>query len=540
MSVAWIIFVGLAFYVVAYKVYGDYLEKKVLKCNGDMPTPAQTINDGVDYVPTKAPVLMGHHFASIAGAGPIVGPVSAAVFGWVPVALWVIFGSIFVGGVHDFAALVSSIRHEGKSIGQVILRNVGKRGQTLFLLFSYLALVLVVAVFTILVMQTFVAVPAVATTSILFMALAVGFGMAVYRYNVRLGTATIVGVILLFTCVFLGVEFPFVLDKTTWIYLILFYVYLASVLPVWILLQPRDYLNSFLLYASLIAGVTGVLIGHPNIQYPAFTSFYTKAGGYLFPMLFITVACGAVSGFHSLVSSGTTAKQVANERDTKVIGYGAMLIEGLVALLALSTVAYLTQQGYAEGLAKMGGPTGLYAAGIGHFMSFLGVPVALGTTFGALALNAFCLTSLDTATRLARYSFEEFFGDKVPFLANKHVATLVTVALAGTLALSGRWSAIWPIFGASNQLLAGLALLAASVWLMKIGSDNKATVFPMLFMFVVTVSGLVLLVRNNLLAEKPNYVLGLTAVALLILAVFLIIEAGRQLVKPKENKSAAD
>ncbi len=538
MAVTWIVIIGLVLFGIAYVTYGKFLEEKVFKLNPDTPTPAHTLSDGVDYVPTKAPVLMGHHFASIAGAGPIVGPVSAAVFGWVPVALWIIFGSIFVGGVHDFAALIASVRHEGKTIGQVILKNVGKRGQTLFLIFSWLALILVVAVFTILVMQTFVAVPAVATTSMLFMVLALAFGLAVYRYNMALGPATVVGVILLFACVWLGVKFPYSLGQTQWIYIILVYVYLASVLPVWILLQPRDYLNSFLLYASLIAGVAGLLIGNPTIQFPAFTTFYTKAGGYLFPMLFITVACGAVSGFHALVSSGTSSKQVNNERDTRLIGYGAMLIEGLVALLALGTVAFLTTEGYTERLAKMGGPSGLYAAGIGHFMSYLGVPVSFGTTFGALALNAFCLTSLDTATRLGRYAFQEFFQDRAPALANKHVATIVTVVIAGALALSGQWSKIWPIFGASNQLLAGLALLAASVWLARLGSANWPTVLPMLFMFAATITGLVFLAKNNLGAAKPNYLLGCTAVVLLVLAVFLIVEAGRVLLKPKGEKSA--
>ena len=540
MSVTWLVVVGAILFWIAYRVYGTYLEKEILKVNPDRPTPAHTMKDGVDYVPTKAAVLLGHHFASIAGAGPIVGPISAAVFGWVPVALWIVLGSIFVGGVHDFTSLLASVRHEGKTIGYIIRQNVGKRGQTLFLLFSWLALVLVVAVFTILVMQTFVAVPAVATTSLLFIALAVFFGTAVYRRGVALGPATVVGVVLLFICVYLGVLFPITASSTTWIYLILVYIVLASVLPVWILLQPRDYLNSFLLYATLIAGVLGLLIGRPAIELPAFTTFYTKAGGYLFPMLFITVACGAISGFHSLVSSGTSSKQVDNERDTKLVGYGAMLIEGVVALLALSTAAILSSQGYADTLAKMGGPTGLYAAGIGKFLSYLGIPVAFGTTFGALALNAFCLTSLDTATRLGRYAFEEFFADKVPALSNRWAGTLVTVFFAGLLALSGQWRAIWPMFGASNQLLAGLSLLAVSVWLLKLGSSNTPTVLPMLFMFAATITGLVLLANSNLAAAKPNYVLGLTAIALLILAVFLIIEAGRVLLKPKgkEDKKA--
>lgn len=531
MSATFMVVFGAILLFIGYVFYGRYLAEKVLKLDANAQTPAHTMYDGVDYVPAPAPVLLGHHFASIAGAGPITGPIAAAVFGWVPVFLWIVLGSIFFGGVHDFTSLIASARHEGKSIGEIVRRHIGERGQFLFLIFSYLALVLVVAVFTILVVNTFVAVPAVATTSLLFMVLAVGFGLAVYRSKAPLGISTVIGVILLFTCVYLGVVFPIKASAKFWTYFCLVYIYLASTLPVWILLQPRDYLNSFLLYASLIGALIGLLIGNPALQYPAFTAFKTS-GGYLFPMLFVTVACGAISGFHSLVSSGTTAKQLANEKDARLIGYGAMLIEGLLALVALATVAYLTKEGYASTLKNMGGPTGLFAAGVGQFMNYFGVPVAFGTTFGALALNAFCLTSLDTATRLARYAWEEFFATRIPSLSNKHMGTLATVLLAGALALSGKWSEIWPIFGASNQLLAGLALLSVSVWLAGLGRDNRATLFPMVFMVIVTLTALGFLIQQNL--AKGNLVLGVPGILLFVLAIFLVIEAVNVLNKIKK------
>ncbi|MDK2784596.1 MAG: carbon starvation protein [Bacillota bacterium] len=522
MSTTLMVVIGAVILFIGYVFYGRYLAEKVLKLDPNAKTPAHAMYDGVDYVPAPAPVLLGHHFASIAGAGPITGPVAAAVFGWVPVFLWIVFGSVFFGGVHDFSALVASVRHEGKSIGEIVRRHIGERGQFLFLCFSYLALVLVVAVFTILVVQTFVAVPAVATTSLLFMVLAVAFGLSVYRAKLPLGPATVVGVVLLFTCVYLGVIFPIKASAQFWTYFCLAYIFVAATLPVWILLQPRDYLNSFLLYATLFGALLGLIIGNPSLRYPAYTAFNTS-GGYLFPMLFVTVACGAISGFHSLVSSGTTSKQLANEKDARVVGYGAMLIEGLLALVALSTVAYLTKEGYAQTLKEMGGPTGLFAAGVGQFMNYFGIPVAFGTTFGALALNAFCLTSLDTATRLARYAWEEFFSTRIPALANRYLGTLATVILAGALALSGSWKEIWPIFGASNQLLAGLALLSVSVWLAGLGRDNRVTLYPMMFMVVVTLTALGFLIRNNL--AKGNLVLGVPGILLFVLAVFLVVEA---------------
>ncbi len=520
MGALGLLFIGLICFVVAYKFYGDYLDHKVMGIKADAQTPAHAMYDGSEYVPASAPVLLGHHFASIAGAGPITGPIAAAAFGWVPVALWIIGGSVFFGGVHDYSSLLASSRHEGKSIGEIVRRNVGERAQVLFLLFSWLTLLLVVSVFTILTRDVFVSIPEVATTSILFIILAIIFGLAIYRMKLPLGITTVAGVALLILCIYIGFNNPIVADATTWTYFLLAYIFVASVAPVWILLQPRDYLNSFLLYALLFGGLLGIIVGRPSFELPAFTSF--DANGYLFPMLFVTVACGAISGFHSLVSSGTTSKQLNNEKDARLIGYGGMLIEGLLALIALSTAAILTTEGYSTTLAEMGGPTGLFSQGIGTFLSYLGIPMSFGVVFGGLALNAFCLTSLDTATRLARYAFQEFFETRVPALTNKYIATLVGLVLAGALALSGNWSAIWPIFGSANQLLAGLALLSVSVWLMRRGRDYRATFYPMVFMLIVTLTALYFLIRSNLAAQ--NYVLGIPGLLLFVLAIFLVVE----------------
>ncbi|MDW7674283.1 MAG: carbon starvation protein A [Bacillota bacterium] len=520
--------------VIAYFTYGKYVEN-TLGVNPNLSTPAHTMGDGVDYVPAKPAVLLGHHFATIAGAGPIVGPITAAVFGWVPAVLWIIIGGIFVGGVHDYSSLVASVRHKGKSIGQIIKNNIGKRGQLLFLIFAWATLILVVAVFTILVANTFAATPETATASILLLILAIIFGVAVYRFNVPLIPATIFGVILLFVSIAIGISFPLALSATTWVYILIGYAFIASVTPVWVLLQPRDYLNSFLLYAVLGGAFVGIIVGQPDIAFPAYIGFKTNLG-YLFPILFVTIACGAISGFHSLVSSGTTSKQLSNEKDAKIIGYGGMLIESFLAIIAIGTVAVLSQQGYTSNLSDYGGPVGLFGAGVGSFMSYFGIPIALGTTFATLAVSAFLLTSLDSATRLARYTFQEFTEERMPALNNTFLATGVSLVFAAALALSGQWSTIWPIFGSANQLLAGLALLGVSVWLGKLGKSNKMTLIPMVFMIIVTLAALINVMSANLFGAKPNYILGIAAVFLFILAILLVLESWKSLFGSSKNQ----
>lgn len=512
---------------IGYVCYGGYLAKK-WGVDDTRKTPAHTKYDGVDYVPAKSPVLLGHHFASIAGAGPIVGPIQAAIFGWIPVALWVLIGSIFFGGVQDFGSLFASIRHEGKSIGEIIESNMGKKGKKLFALFAWLTLVLVVAAFANIVADNFVSTPQAASASIFFIVLAILFGIAVYRFKMPLIPASVVGVLMLFGCIYLGFLFPIALSKQTWIILLMIYIFIASVTPVWILLQPRDYLNSYLLYAMIIGALLGIVILRPEIQMDGFVGF-NVGGQYLFPVLFVTVACGAISGFHSLVGSGTSSKQLYKESDAKKIGYGAMLIEGLLAIVALITVAYISNKQFGSLLGN-GGPVNVFSEGIANFMASFGIPFGIGKTFTSLAISAFALTSLDTATRLGRFIFQEFFdtnglnnkeATKANPLSNMYVSTTITVVCSGLLAVMG-YEKIWPIFGSANQLLAAIALMAIAIWLANSNKSFKEFIIPIIFMFIVTIVSLCFNIKANI---GVNYALVIIAVLLLVLAIILIKEA---------------
>jgi carbon starvation protein len=538
-----LLIVGIILFFIAYVTYGSFLAKE-WGIDVKRETPACTHFDNTDFCPTDSKVLLGHHFSSIAGAGPITGPILATIFGWLPVYLWVVIGSIFVGGVHDFGSLLASVRHEGKTIGEIIRVNVGARGKMLFNLFAWLALVLVVAAFTDITASTFAFNPATpeaiagaqaGTASILFIFLAIGFGITVHRQNANLAVSTIAGVALLAGAIWVGFHYPFIkLSVMQWRYLLLVYIFFASVLPVWLLLQPRDYLNSFLLYAMLLGGIVGVIVYRPTLQLAASTGFAVGSGAtttYLFPMLFVTVACGAVSGFHSLVSSGTTSKQIAGEKDVKFVGYGAMLLEGVVAILALISVAYITT---AEGT-----PVARFAAGLSTFMNSFGLPIPLGRVFVTLAFSAFALTSLDSATRIARYVFQEFFdkGDGTEsLLTNKYVATIITVACSLGLVFYG-YARIWPIFGTTNQMLAAMALLAISTWLARSGRKTWMTMIPMVFMFAVTLTALVFSIRNFFLGKL--WILFGLGIGMLILAVILILETISVMGKAKTEGSKA-
>lgn len=544
MSAVLLLVIASVLFIFGYIFYGRYLAKK-LGVDPKQATPAHTMRDNIDYVPAKAPVLLGHHFASIAGAGPIVGPITAAVFGWVPVFLWIVLGSIFIGAVHDFTSIVASIRHKGQSIGVVIDQQIGTRGKQLFLIFAWCTLVLVVAAFTILVANTFVEKPPVGTASVFFILLAILFGLSIYRMNAPLAVATIVGVALLLFCIWMGFQFPIMLSSQVWTWILLGYIFAASVLPVWLLLQPRDYLNSFLLYMVLVGAFIGILLKHPSITMPAFIAFNDHELGLLFPILFVTVACGAISGFHSLVGSGTTAKQLNRETDAKPVGYGGMLIEGVLAVIALITVATIVGGNF------RGNPIKIFAVGVGSFVAKLGIPEQVGVTFAALALSAFALTSLDTATRLGRFAFQEFFRSEKPsswqtVLTNRYVATFFTVLPGGILAFSGSYKAIWPIFGSANQMLAALALLAGSVWLANKGQKNGFLRYPMYFMFAVTLTALVILVYHKIISLLDHYsgvkildsfnlistyMLAVVGTLLFVVAVILVMEAYRKLKK---------
>ena len=568
MNAVLILLVGCAILIVGYIFYGGWLAKQ-WGVDDSRPTPAHELEDGMDYVPAKAPVLMGHHFSSIAGAGPINGPIQAAVFGWVPVVLWILIGGIFFGAVHDYGALFASIRHKGQSIGEVIALNIGDRAKKLFLIFSYLTLILVVAAFGSIVASTFQATyvdgvvdPAASATnasvamiSLLFIVMAILFGFFVYRKGAPLSVATIAGVIGIVICLAIGLNFhPIYLSNTAWMWIIGLYILVASVAPVWILLQPRDYLSSFLLYAMMVIAALGVIgAGFTgadlNMEMPAFTGWYDNITvntngdpaslGYVFPALFVTIACGAISGFHSLVGSGTTAKQLDHERDAKPIAYGGMLIECALALVSLCAVAFIWND-YMDGLRT---PTNVFATGISRMVAT--IPGLAGTqstvsSLLVLTVSVFCLTSLDTATRLARYMFQEFwlkpgetYKDATGFkaiLCNPFVATLITVVLGIGLGLGG-YSTIWPLFGAANQLLAALALLAVCAWLGNIGKNNKMFYIPMLFMLIVTLTSLVqtALAKWNTIsasgASTAPVVQLVLAVVLFVLAIVLAVEA---------------
>jgi carbon starvation protein len=525
MSAIGLLTAGLVCLLAGYVFYGRFLVRK-FNINPQGKTPAHTCRDGVDYEPTKPFVLLGHHFASIAGAGPILGPVFAAAFGWLPVFLWIVIGSIFIGGVHDFASLVSSIRHRGHSIAELIDKYIGTSGKRLFLGFTWFMLVLIIAVFAQTIASTFIKNPSVASSSFLFIALAVIFGLAIHQWKLPFWPATILGIILLGLCIVLGLWFPLGLSYNVWIVILFAYVFVAAVTPVWILLQPRDFLNSFLLYAILIAGVFGIFIARPSISMPVFTSFHTNLGT-LFPVLFVTMACGAVSGFHSLVASGTTSKQLDRERDARVVGYGGMLIEGLLAIVALITANVLLPKEYQTMIGKEGGgPISIFASGIGKFMLGLGIPHKAGMTFAALAISAFAMTTLDTATRLGRFILQEMCegskGTLAP-LSNRFVSTTITLVAAGLLAFSGTSQTLWPIFGSANQLMAAIALLAISVWLRHLKEKNLFVRIPMFFMMGVTLTALGFLILKNIL--DGQYLLTVFSLLLLGVAVSMVIQA---------------
>jgi carbon starvation protein len=514
-----------------YLKYGKFLARFFELDDRNLP-PSNTMYDGVDYVPAPALVLFGHHFSSIAGAGPVLGPIIAGLaFGWLPVWLWVIIGSIFIGGVHDFSSLVISIRNRGRSIAEIANVYMSRRAYKLMLIFIWLTLIYVLTVFTDLTAVAFKADGGVATSSVLFIVLAVGFGLSLYRFKVPVFWATGIFVSLLFFCVWFGQQIPlnnipplFGDSVKTWSVILIAYCFIASVTPVWILLQPRDYLSSFLLYGSILGGFLGILFGGYALKYPAFTGWNSSDIGPMFPLLFVTVACGAISGFHSIVASGTSSKQIKKETHVLPIGYGAMLIEGLVAVIALSTIMII---GKNDPLANEA-PLAIYGAGIGKFISIFGIPEKYGNSFGILALSTFILTTLDTATRLARYIFQEFFN--MQGKGARFIATALTLCLPAVFVLiklrdaAGNivsvWKTIWPVFGATNQLLAGLALMVVGVWLKKKGKPFWFVALPTIFMLAMTFWALFIVIL-----QYKFSLLGFIGAILLLLSTFLIQES---------------
>ncbi len=516
----------------AYVFYGRYLERRV-DINPQNPTPAHTQEDGMDYVPAADPVLFGHHFSSIAGAGPIVGPVIAGLaFGWLPALLWIVIGSVFVGGTHDFMALVASIRHKGRSVAEICKLYLSPFTYYMFLVFIWFTLIYVLIVFLDLVAGSFAPASAalvsrggaVASASILYILIAMVFGLTVYRFKVPILKASFVFVPLVFLALWVGTRFPLGADlipplmgsaKNTWCVILLVYCFIASVLPVWLLL-----------IGIFLSGITG----RAPICYPAFITFHDAQLGFIYPALFITVACGAVSGFHSIVASGTTSKQLDSEKSAKRIAYGSMLIESILAFVALAAVMILTTRPTGKS------PIAIFAEGIGTFFGSFGVSPSAAATFGLLAVSTFLLTTLDTCTRLARFIFQELFH--FGGLAGRIVGTTASLLIPAivvfkeipgpTGTLIPAWKAIWPAFGATNQLMAALALIMVYAWLKHEKRRTLYVLIPTIFMCVTTLTALIDLAVRNLFAKGSVFIGGLSA-TLFLLASFVIFSTFRSL-----------
>ena len=577
MTALLIILAAIALLFIGYVVYGSWLAKQ-WGIDPARKTPALEKEDGVDYLAAKPAVLMGHHFSSIAGAGPINGPIMAAVFGWVPVFLWCVIGGIFFGGLQDFGSLFASIRNDGKSVGEIIKQSLGKTSKKLFIIFALLVLILVIASFVNVVAGTFLTVfsadtvtklgvvanptnnQTTAMISVLFIVLAVVYGIVTNRFGVKTLPATIGGIICIVGIVIFGLNFGLSFNRNFWIVVVALYIAVASLIPVWIMLQPRDYLSSFLLYAMMLIAFVGIFVGTFSsrdvaFSIPAFTGF--KVGGnFIFPTLFITVACGACSGFHSLIASGTTSKQLDSEKTAKAVGYGSMLIESALGIVSLIAVGVVWEAWKGK---EFGSPSAAFGAGIATLFADKGTSVYNTiTALLTLAVSVFALTSLDSATRLSRFMFSELFlkDDEVTWkdatgvrklLANPLFGTALMVIIGSTLGAL-KLSAIWSLFGAANQLLAGIALLAVAAWLGEVGKNNKMFFIPMIFMLAATLTQLVITVikqtgviaAGKFSASDPawgHWFQLLFAAAMAMLAVILVIEGVKTFVKLAKKNS---
>ncbi len=511
-----IVLVAIGIYVSMYFLYGKALEKKVVKADPSRPTPAHKHYDGVDYVPTHPAVLYGHHFASIAGAGPIVGPAVAMAWGWLPGLLWVWFGNVFIGAVHDYLALMSSVRSDGKSIQWLAGELMSKRTGYTFEVYIFFALILVLAAFMSVIAGIFSKIPAVATASILFIGVAVITGVLMYRLKMNFYLSTAIGLTLLVLAVVAGFRYPVKASYETWIFVLFIYSVIASALPVWVLLQPRDYLNAYILWAGLLLGGAAFVLIGKSLTAPAFTTFSARViGGKpspFWPTIPLIIACGSLSGFHSIVGSGTTSKQLDNEIHGLLIGYGGMFTEGFLSTIVIVSIAVyglavFKSMGlnvntlnwgniYAVTVAKKVGKVGIFTKSYAYGLKdAFGIPVGIGNAFAGLWVAAFALTTLDTATRLARFTLQEIFDPLKAgsIFGNRWVASLIPAAVGAWMALGKSWLIIWPAFSGMNQLLASIALMTAALWVIRVakpgGAWNLAVLIPALFLWVtVTVA----------------------------------------------------
>ncbi|MDO5813798.1 MAG: carbon starvation protein A [Bacillota bacterium] len=552
--------------VVAYLFYGRYLVK-TWGIDPKATTPAVAKEDGTDFVPTNKWSVFAHQFSSIAGAGPVTGPVMAMMFGWLPAFLWVIVGGVFFGAVQDFGALYASVKTEGKSMGQIIEKYIGRKGKKLFFLFCWIFTLIVIAAFADMVAGTFNGISAdgaklapnasAASISILYVFVAMAFGLFLKKVKLEGLPKVILGIALIIVMLALGIMFPVYATKTTWIYVVFVYIFFASVTPMWLLKTPRDYLTTFLFIGMIVAAVIGVFVSNPTITTPAFVGFKSATGSYIFPTLFVTIACGAVSGFHSLVSSETSSKLVENEKDMLQVGYGSMLLESLLAILVIVIVGALPNlkaSGVLDStlanmaLADTATPFTKFSAGVTGLVAQLGLPQSWGLCIMTMFVSALALTSLDAVARISRMSFQEFFeveegqepSGLVKVLTNKYVSTIISLVCGYLLSLGG-YVNIWPLFGSANQLLAAMVLISLAVFLKVTGRKGFMLYIPMILMFIVTMTALVQAIYGIVmkLFVTGGFVLmvdGLQlVVAILLVALGLMIgfNSGSKLVKEK-------
>ncbi len=562
MNTLVIVLIAAVCLIAAYALYGRWLAKK-WGIDPNAKTPAVVHNDGQDYVPTDGWTVFAHQFSSIAGAGPVTGAIQAAAFGWLPVLLWIILGGIFFGAVTDFGALYASVKNDGKSMGLLIEKYIGKAGRKLFLGFCWLFCLIVIAAFADMVADTFNAYVvtdgvqtlsenaqvngAAGSISLFFILFAVVFGVAQHKLKLTGWKEIVFGLVCTVLAFVFGMNFPVILGKEMWVYIAFIYIFLAAVLPMWFVMQPRDFMSTFMFIGMIAGAVLGLLFAHPTMNLPAFTGFQNESLGTLFPILFVTVACGAVSGFHSLVSSGTSSKTISNEKDMLKVGYGAMVLESLLAVIALCVAGAAAG---ADGTAAVGTPFQIFSSGVAGFLEMFGIPVYVAQSFMTMCVSALAFTTLDSVARIGRMSFQELFSTddmdhaegwrKV--LCNKYFATIITLVFGYILTQVG-YSNIWPLFGSANQLLSALVLITLCVFLKVTGRTLKTLVPPFVIMLIVTFSALVqrfISLVNAFTAGTGVFMVEglqlIVAVLLMILGVTIVVTSGKELVRKKAEK----
>lgn len=551
MNTLIIAFILIVWLILGYRIYGNFIEKRVVRADNSRPTPAIEFYDGIDYSPAKKALLFGHHFSSIAGAGPIIGPLLGVLyFGWLGALLWVAIGSIFLGAVHDYTSLMTSVQNKGTSLADISEKTLGLRTKIIFSVFLWLALALVIAVFAVVASQTLVSQPEIVMPTFGLIFIAMIFGWLIYKKGINVPTATIFALAFLFFLIYLGDLYPVRLPaqilglspQSFWFYILIVYSLFASSLPVWFLLQPRDYISTWILFIGLGLGYLGLIVSHPSINAPAIVSFSSK-GGPLWPILFTIIACGAISGFHSVVAGGTTAKQLPDEASGKFIGFGGMITEaalaGLVIFIASSALIWdptgtKSQFGFQYLMTSLGDPIQAFATGYGKFISSLpGLSLTSGLFFGIVMLNAFVLTSLDTGTRLGRFIFTELLSKKISIFKNRWISSAFILVFAAVLGGTEGYKVIWPIFGASNQLVAALALIVVSSYLVGVKRPKKYTIYPAWFMLITTIGALLYQGYHFFLSK--SYLLGSVTIILITLALIIVYDA-RKILFSRKNK----